>query len=379
MTFHYGAAAYGEFTIFSVCVQIISILSVLGLDQYTLRQVSAKNEDVSLIGNSMLFSFISIGIFFPIFMMLNHFIGLIRSEYLIYAALSTVFLSQIRIIAEVLRAREKPALHALISNVLLSGISILLLCFFYFRNESWSIDLEIVYLLSMLLVFIAAMAAMAAKVKLNIDFSTIEHQLKQAFPFLLVGSIMILNEWVDKICLKTLKDNTEVGIYSLCYRLTQFVGFPLIAFTISLAPKVAQGFANGNAEAIKKTVHPLSRMALFFAVVSSLFLILGRQWILPFFGAEFSDGFLCLILLTIAQLFSVLCGPVGMIMKMTNGVKVFQWIILSSVILNVILNLILIPKYSINGAAFASLCSFILLNGWSALWIKRRMGFFAIY
>jgi O-antigen/teichoic acid export membrane protein len=61
-------------------------------------------------------------------------------------------------------------------------------------------------------------------------------------------------------------------------------------------------------------------------------------------------------------------------MQMIGKEKVYQKIILLSLILNITLNLILIPVYGAIGAAIASMISLITWNTISTIYVKKTTG-----
>ena len=63
---------------------------------------------------------------------------------------------------------------------------------------------------------------------------------------------------------------------------------------------------------------------------------------------------------------------------MTGLEKVLRNIIIVSGILNIVLNIVLIPYYGILGASIASAFSLILWNIWALLYIYNKYGFLTI-
>jgi O-antigen/teichoic acid export membrane protein len=64
---------------------------------------------------------------------------------------------------------------------------------------------------------------------------------------------------------------------------------------------------------------------------------------------------------------------------MTNNQIVLRNITFLVFIINVILNLLLIPNYGINGAAIASLVSNIVINLLCVYYIKKKLGFYTLF
>ncbi len=381
MTKLYGATKYGDFVAFSMCVQILSMLAVLGLDQYLLRELSRDSTKNKLIGWSLLVCLLSSILWTGIFYLLNGYIQFLDPSLVKMLGLSTFMLGLIRIIAESLRSKGKGLLHTTLSQFLLPLFSIiLLLIFYYLLDELSTVSLEQIYYLSLIIVGLSAGILLAIYLphRPKLWPSSSGQIIQQSLPFLWLGSMLLVNEWADKICLKTMRDSYELGQYSLANRLSQFIAFPLMAFNIGLAPKVSNYFNNSDIASLRSTVRKISRPAFLLALGILAFLLLFDDFILNFFGHEFIEAKMVLLILGIAQAVNVFFGPVGVLMKMTDGVKMFQYIILIALLANVVLNIVLIPNYGINGAAMATLVSICLINGMAALWIKKKLGFFSL-
>ena len=64
---------------------------------------------------------------------------------------------------------------------------------------------------------------------------------------------------------------------------------------------------------------------------------------------------------------------------MTGNQNIYASILLIGALLNIVLNLILIPLYGINGAALASMSSLIVWNLSMVLVVKKKFGFYTFY
>src|SRR5690606_16302184 len=94
---------------------------------------------------------------------------------------------------------------------------------------------------------------------------------------------------------------------------------------------------------------------------------------LGFFGESFSQGSNVLLIVSIGFLISSFAGCTDIILQMTNNERLFKNIILCAAILNVALNLILIPYYGIVGSAIANMVSICFWNITSVYFIKKKL------
>ena len=95
-------------------------------------------------------------------------------------------------------------------------------------------------------------------------------------------------------------------------------------------------------------------------------------FLLSFFGTEFLIAKNTLLILLIGQIVNAMSGSVGFILQMTGREKVYQNILLLTLVINITLNIILIPKFGIEGAAIASAFSLLLWNLCSVFYIYRK-------
>ena len=109
-----------------------------------------------------------------------------------------------------------------------------------------------------------------------------------------------------------------------------------------------------------------------------LFLCFPKS-ILSAFGEEFKLAAMALIILSISKMFSAISGSVGTFLQMVGKQNVFQNILILTAVINIGLNYILIPKYGIDGAAFASAISGVIWNVLMIVYIKKNFGFYSIY
>jgi O-antigen/teichoic acid export membrane protein len=84
-------------------------------------------------------------------------------------------------------------------------------------------------------------------------------------------------------------------------------------------------------------------------------------------------------MLVFGQFVNSISGSVGYILQMTDKQKTVQNVILSAAVINVMLNMILIPMYGIYGAAFASMVSMVFWNLILVFMVRRYYNIWTIY
>ncbi len=191
-----------------------------------------------------------------------------------------------------------------------------------------------------------------------------------ALPMLLFSGFVLLMKQFDIIMLGYFSNPTEAGIYSVASRIADLSSFGLMAINMVVAPMIAEQYADQNIIQLQKTA-TLSAIAIFFITlpVTVISFVFGEQ-ILGLFGSEFKAGYNSLMVLVCGQAFNALAGSVGFFMTMTGRHKQAAVIMGGGAIFNVIANLILIPRYGMVGAAYATAFSMVFWN--LLMWVKVR-------
>ena len=90
--------------------------------------------------------------------------------------------------------------------------------------------------------------------------------------------------------------------------------------------------------------------------------IFGKQIIRLCFGEPYVSGYFVLIFLSIGFVFKSIYGVVATTMNMSGHQRKVLFTVMGSVFLNVLLNIIFVPTFGMNGAAMSTAVSFILLG-----------------
>ncbi len=183
-----------------------------------------------------------------------------------------------------------------------------------------------------------------------------------------------IDSQADLLMLGIMKGSYEVGIYNIAKKFAGLSSFGLLAVNMFLQPVISGLFAENKKEQLQKILY----QGVIFSTIISLFisagLIIFRQYILNFYGEEFSAGSTSLIILTIAEFLNVAFGSVATILILTGYQREANIGVAIALAANIILNLILIPPFGVMGAAYGAFISTILWNAIMLIYLKRRTG-----
>ena len=193
-------------------------------------------------------------------------------------------------------------------------------------------------------------------------------------PLLLISAMNVINSRVDTIMLGAIRGPEVVGIYRVATRGANLITLALLAVNASLAPIVASLDAAKDFKRLQRVVTRSARAILLFSLPVALVLIVFGRWFLLIFGQEFTQASMTLTILCLGQLVSAVMGSVSLLLVMTNHERDASLVIGMSLLINVALNAVLIPRWGLEGAATASAVSVIIRNAVLSGLVKKRIG-----
>ncbi|MFD1314949.1 flippase [Namhaeicola litoreus] len=205
---------------------------------------------------------------------------------------------------------------------------------------------------------------------------SIKKLLKLSLPMMMSNAVLFLLNWTDVFMLGYFRPMQEVGVYNVAFKIASLGLLILIVFNVIIAPQIALYYQQNQKEKLKKYIQGATRLISLCTIPIILGIMLFNDTLLGLFGEDFTEGRTALIILSLGVLINAISGNVDQILNMTNQQVTMRNLSLLCILLNVILNFILIPKYGINGAAMASLMTTVILNLSSIYIIKKKLGFY---
>jgi len=186
--------------------------------------------------------------------------------------------------------------------------------------------------------------------------------MNASLPLLFVSSMNLLMAWTDKVMIGIWLDSKAVGLYTVALRTAMLTSFILVAVNSISAPKFAALYAEGSHKALSKLARQSTAFMVLLAFPVLVFFMAWPEIVLRFFGQEFISAAVVLTILSAGQFVNVSTGSVGYLLMMTGHEKLVRNNLFFFAVINVALNLLLIPRYGIVGAAIATASSLSLKN-----------------
>jgi O-antigen/teichoic acid export membrane protein len=204
--------------------------------------------------------------------------------------------------------------------------------------------------------------------------------LSVAFPMLFTYLGFFMTNFADAYMLPFYTSTEMVGIYKTCANVASIAAMALVAMNTTIQPKISQLYYQGKQEEVMKLCTKFSRLIFLMNIPIFGMIIFGsRLMIWLAYGEEFVPGAFALSILAIGQIFNVACGPVAQLLNVTGFHKQFRNISLIGALINLLLIIILIPHWGIEGAAVASAISMAVWNIIGTFYIKKKFGYYIAY
>lgn len=171
------------------------------------------------------------------------------------------------------------------------------------------------------------------------------------------------------------KDSTSTGLFGAAIMLSPFVSLSLISFGKIFAPVISELWEKGEVDHLKETFKTVSKWILSLGYPVFLIIMLFSPGLLLVFGSDFVGAAATLRLLAIGQMVNAAVGPAGYMLSMTGRQKLNMVNSIGLAALNIALNVLLIPRYGIAGAALATTIALSLLNIARVIEVKIIYGF----
>ena len=209
-----------------------------------------------------------------------------------------------------------------------------------------------------------------------ISISTAKYLLRQSWPYILTGMMISLYMKIDTVMIKEMLGDYSAGQYSAASRLSEGVYFFPLTVVASLYPAIVNAKKNDQAAYVNRLSNLYSLM-FYAALTISIFVSIATPYIIEFlYGAAYIEAIPVLIIHIWACVF-VFIGVSSGRWLLTENLQTISMInTFIGACANILLNLMLIPKFGIVGAAWASIISYSVSGYFCfAIWPKTRPNF----
>ena len=356
-----GDVTFGKYAFAFAFTSLFMILSDLGLSVMSIREIA---RDASKAGEYLtnisitkfILSLITIVLIILTINLMHYPRDTTMAVYIVGGVtVFTSFTSSFRSIFRAFERMEYETITKIVEKILIFGAVMPVLFLGYGLIEVVS-----AMLIAQALIFVFTLMVVIKKFtrpKLSFDLSLCKSLIKEALPFGLASVFAVIYFQTDTVMLSMMKGDAVVGWYNAAYRLVMGVLFIPGAFVGALYPVLSRYFTSSKDSLMfvyEKSFKFLLMLAIPLGIGTTL---LADRIIIFLYGEDFAPSIIALqILIWVASILFIY-SIVGYVLASINKQLVDTRITGISALLNVGLNLLLIPTYSYVGAGIASIIS----------------------
>lgn len=371
-----GATEYGKFTFALAFVSLFAVFSDFGLSSIVIREISQSKENEK--EYSAVFSLkIILSIITLVLMIGSSFFVAVDPAVrkIIFILAFYILISNFSgIISAFLEARQKMEYESA-AKIVQTLFTVAVGIFILFKNPSVE-NLSCGYLFANLGVLIFILLFFNYYIyPLKLDFNT--RTWKKFFGLCWpLGVASIFSEIfinMDSVMMGHLGKITQVGWYNAAQGLIGFATIPAVLFGVSFYPALSKFFIESK-EKLQGVWNHYMELTIVLAVPMVMGgFILASKIINFIYNTSFDPSILVFKILIFSVGINFIYSPYVIMLIASSQQKKYLVMNLFAAITNIVLNLVLIPRYGLYGASFATIITYIVILIFGILFLKRSV------
>ncbi len=363
---------FGRLVLLEILSQILVAVFALELGRSLLRWCAQeKNIDVQ---NSIIFTSFSFALFVVIvfnfvlsFFSNNLSLLLFESEkyanyfFLVFIWSGLLIINQIPM--SVLRFYEKSIKYATLSVVNFTA-SLLFIIYFVVVQKKGVEGVLLGQIFGNSVLFFLTLSVIIKNSKFSFRIRTLKDMLLFGFPLIFSSLSSLLLIFGDRYILEYYLPLAIVGIYSLGYKLASTVNvFIIQSFQLGYTPIAYKMINEPNAKRFYSKMLTYFVLALTF--LSLIIAFISKEVLNAISSSDYSQSYTVVPIILLAFIFRGINYMFSLGFHIAKKTKQNAIIIVTTAILSIILNFILVPLIGMYGSAVSMLISFFIMSTWT--------------
>ena len=199
--------------------------------------------------------------------------------------------------------------------------------------------------------------------------------LKVSGAMMLSTGVEQLMRQLDVIVVGTLIGAAATGVYAVAARFARLINIGLQISNQSTAHMYTPLYRQGRQAELQKVVSFTALVTMLTTIPLVLLLFFFPDPILTLFGESFSQqGTVALQILLVGQSANAIAGPNGVLMYMTRYQNEMIFILVTTLLIDLLLMLLLIPHLGLAGVAVAVSVAAVFRNAATVWRVRRHLG-----
>ena len=352
----FGPTDFGRLSLILSLVEIVRVAADFGVDVVTIRRFSLHRLlSEKLLGNALALKLISATLGYVtsiiLYWLLYHNGEGVKLLGIVGASLYTTLLLN----AFVSYFQANLRMSGIVTSSLVSAFAYASLTLFGLYREWSLVALAVIIPASELinLVMTAAIYRKSSSLMVRFDRKIILSLLRESVPAAIGSIAVVLYLRLDNLMVGWFLNEQSVGVYAAAYRYTEPFMLVFTSLSISVYASLSlRGKKNGAAEAGRNMLRIISAV-VGMSSVAALFLSLFAAQLLEMISPEYSTATAVLRILSLSVVFKAVNGQLTALINSKGRYSLITSIAMVNLMVNIALNLLMIPKYGIIGAALA--------------------------
>lgn len=384
-----GVSEFGAYTVAFAWATLLAVLGRIGLDAYVIRELAIAldqqnwSRSLGMLVSTLVLVLLASGTLglavYTVFLWLDPDIDMTLKRLFGYSCMLVPTLSLEIIIHAVLRAAGHNSaavwVRFFIRPLLLIAVLLVANTMHYnFTGREAILSQMWTMLIASGLLTTAAIVLLPKSLFSSRPVLDIRVHSKGGLRFLAIAGLGIIISNTDLVMLGSISTTEEAGMYRVASRVASVIALTMIAVSLPLGPKLAVLYRASSLEEMKESYYKANVYSFALAFPLCVIFLIFSNELLSIFGAEFQAASALLVGLAIIALFGVFMGPAALCLTMMGKEKIVTLVLAVAAILNIVLNLMLIPSYGAMGAVVASAITVLAWKLTIWLWLYKELG-----
>lgn len=353
-----GASTMGSFFLFQALLGMLSVPADFGLRGAAEKRISEKeNNQGSYLSSALILKIIPMSLLATVLILFHGIVNNYLGAHLAYFLVIGLILQEGSMLSIMVLNGELRVGETAILRLIRQGAWVIIGYAFVY------IGIEILGLVIGLLSGLAIMLIVGwYKVNVEIDKPSLYHlkELVDYSRYNVVSSVGgYFYDWIDIIVIGLFLSQSHVGAYEVAWRISGVVMLSSRSIAEVIFPQVSRWNAEGSTNKIETLINNALAPSLIL-VIPSLFgaFLLSKDILRFFFGPEFAVAWLVLIILMGEKIIQSIHIILGRALQAMDRPDLAAYATITSIIINIILNIVFVIKWGIVGVASATFISF---------------------
>ncbi len=370
---------YGEYSLIAGLVSALIAIFIGWIGSSALRYYidysKDKSEKTRFYSNVIMYTVVMIIAMIAILFIISLLSNVVPiNKYLIATIIFTVSLSFMEVFEKIFRASQKTVIYAI--SMVFQVISNIVIFYILVKFEIGANS--VLYSTALSKIIFVIISIITLKVLFHFNILTFDKQLLKRFlkfgiPMIGVWGISWILSYCDRYIIALFYEDYDVGIYDMSYKIAEnSINVIITSFTLAVYPILIKVFKNEGKEKLELKIKSVIKYFFILTIPSivGLSLIVNKLY-LSVIDMKYYSGRYIIALVCIGMMFNGFNAILNKTWQLKEKTKNIFYVMLVTVIINIILNMIFIPMFGIIAAAVTTLVSYFISNVITFIFIRK--------